>query len=62
LFKDNKLFVGITTSTLRCCCVVAHHELLPAEVETAIPTEAAVHKYDTIGTDHGFSKIETVLY
>jgi hypothetical protein len=41
---------------------VAHHEPFPAEVETAIPIEAAFHKYDTIGTDHGFLKIETVLY
>jgi len=41
---------------------VAHHELLPAEVETAIPIETAFHKYDALGTDHGFLKIETVLY
>jgi hypothetical protein len=41
---------------------VAHHELLAAEVETAIPIEAAFPKYDTIGTVHGFLKIETVFY
>jgi len=41
---------------------VAHHELLPAEVETAIPIEAVFHKYDAIGTDHSFLEIETFLY